>query len=398
VNAGLAHSLGYCSCMLQGALAALLSSAAVPTTPVLRPPPLTWIVAADWDDTIKAGGNGKLFGVRGVGQRVRGTYPGMVTLIAELDQCGVSAVCRQARITHKRSFQIWSANPFTNKKPSSSVPFLHSKPHTRKGSKLGGLAWALSNWAVPQPLRPLALERGARLLADAKYRAFKKTIGKRSDSRTEIIFFGDSAQGDVVAARRMVEDEQGGKRVYCFIHDLTREVLPSREPAFIDERIAIKRPFGTAAEEGGSEAWRSPQLRFYQTVPEASYLLAQLGFLERAALRRVVEAARRECVGCQAVVDECTITRLEQEGRDSSSYEELIVRDMAACEALLACDSFWEADGDGVACTPPVATEFAPSELAEACVRKSERACRRAARAAAFREYAEGQWRRRLRA
>ena len=60
-----------------------------------RPSPRTfdgpWLVGSDWDDTIVEGGNGKLVGVRGIGQHVNGTYPGMTTLLAELDVAGRAA-------------------------------------------------------------------------------------------------------------------------------------------------------------------------------------------------------------------------------------------------------------------------------------------------------------------
>ena len=46
-------------------------------------PCLPWLVATDWDDTVKAGGH-SLFGIKGVGRRVKGTYPGITTLMAEL--------------------------------------------------------------------------------------------------------------------------------------------------------------------------------------------------------------------------------------------------------------------------------------------------------------------------
>ena len=63
-------------------------------------PALTWVVGTDWDDTIKAGGHGSLFGIRGVGRRLRGTYPGITTLLAELDECGTADVQ-----VAKKSFQ-----------------------------------------------------------------------------------------------------------------------------------------------------------------------------------------------------------------------------------------------------------------------------------------------------
>ena len=54
--------------------------------------PVPWVVASDWDDTIKAGGHGSLFGIRGIGRRIKGTYPGMVALLAELDPVGRALV------------------------------------------------------------------------------------------------------------------------------------------------------------------------------------------------------------------------------------------------------------------------------------------------------------------
>ena len=127
-------------------------------TPATVMPPCPWVVACDWDDTIKAGGNGRLFGIRGVGKRVRGTYPGMTTLLANLDECGSVDVQ-----IDEQSFQIWSANPFSSKKQSSCVPHLHRRPMTRRGSLLAGLAWALDQENTKSPgqsrTRALAPER-----------------------------------------------------------------------------------------------------------------------------------------------------------------------------------------------------------------------------------------------
>eukprot|EP00966_Prymnesium_polylepis_P231710 5360460-Prymnesium_polylepis.1 len=144
-------------------------------------PALSWIVATDWDDTVKAGGNDAFFGIRGVGRRVKGTYPGIVPLLAELDECGTTDINLD-----KRSFQVWSANPFSSKKPSSSLPPLHCKPLTRRGSPLAGLAWALSNWAAPRRYRTASLQRSATLLADSKYRAFRRAARSCGDDATEI--------------------------------------------------------------------------------------------------------------------------------------------------------------------------------------------------------------------
>ena len=107
----------------------------------------TWIIGSDWDDTIKAGGNGRFFGIRGVGRRVKGTYPGVTTLMAELDECGTTKVQ-----VDQRSFQIWSANPFSSKIPTSCEPPLHRRPITRRGSVLAGLGWVAANQVPAWPL------------------------------------------------------------------------------------------------------------------------------------------------------------------------------------------------------------------------------------------------------
>jgi len=361
---------------------------------------LNWILATDWDDTVKAGGNDQFFGIRGVGRRVKGTYPGMVTLLAELDECGTVDIN-----IDKHSFQVWSANPFSSKIPSSCVPPLHRKPLTCHGSKRAGLAWALSNW-VPKRfngLRDRCLERSVTLLADAKYRTFRKVAQSCGSDATEIIFFGDSAQGDVDLARRMVEDEEHGTRVWAFLHDLTREVVPGRLPVFSDERIIIQQPF--SGELRRSDAWTSPRINFYKTIPEAAFMLAQYGFLDRDGLGRVIAAARRECVGCQWAVDTCTIERLKAEGRTSCIYEELVMLDIAKCEALIDCDGFWEnefssSDLDGFARESALATEeiSTPQGVAELLMQRTAQASERARRAGAFREYAEAEWKRQLRA
>lgn len=266
-------------------------------------PPLTWLVATDWDDTVKAGGH-SFYGVRGVGQRIKGTYPGVTTLLVELDECGGTSSLPM----HKASFQVWSANPFSNKKPTSCIPPLHRKPVTRRGSLIAGLGWVVAN-SVPERLaaaRSWALERSACALGDVKFRAFRHAA-KTWGPATEIIFIGDSAQGDATAARRMLEDPQHGERTWVLLHDLTREVEPGKEPIHHDERIAIRRPFGSAIGASGeaSDTWRSRRLCYYKTTPEAAFLLAQHGFLTRDALKKVVDATRREMVGWPGTLTHC---------------------------------------------------------------------------------------------
>ena len=356
---------------------------------------LTWVVATDWDDTVKAGGNDRFFGIRGVGRRIKGTYPGVTTLLAELDECGstdlISSLSKSQQ--NKQSFQVWSANPFSNKKPSSCVPPLHRKPVTRRGSLVAGCQWVAAN-SVPRrfgAVRQWALERGATALGDVKLGAFRRAA-KSAPPGAEIIFVGDSAQGDAYAARKMIEDAKDGERAWVFLHDLTREVTPCQEPLFEDERIAIRNPFRGKQH---SDAWKSPRLHYYKTTPEAAFLLAQNGFLTRDSLRRIVDATCRETIDCPFQVDEATIARLRAQDRECCAYSELIRRDVAKCEQLLGCDRFWrEASRKGVVrCT---------EELAKPCrvpsmVCRSEEAARRAEKAAAFREAAEAEWRRELR-
>ena len=252
----------------RGLLLVLLARSAA-SPPRLGP----WIVGSDWDDTVIAGGNcAATFGIRGVGRRVQGTYPGMTTLLAELDPCGTSPmVCR------RETFQIWSANPFSSKKARSCTPELHCTPVTRRGSMLSGLVWVASN-AIPRALprtRRWALERAARALGTGKVRSFRRAAraAAHASEQTEVVFFGDSAQGDADAGRRMVQDAAYGRRAWVFIHDLTREVEPGAAPVLRDERIAIKRPCGHA----DADAWRCPRLNYYKTVPEAAFQLAQHG-------------------------------------------------------------------------------------------------------------------------
>ena len=181
------------SCLLLLLIGRVNSKAAPPKSP--------WIVGTDWDDTVKAGGNGKLFGIRGVGRRIRGTYPGITTLLAELDECGSVDVHFD-----KKSFQVWSANPFSSKKPQSCKPPLHRKPVTRRGPIHYGLCWVAAN-SVPTrfvAIRRWCLEHAAAGLGDGKYRAFCRAAKAAGDESTEILFIGDAAQGDELAARRML--------------------------------------------------------------------------------------------------------------------------------------------------------------------------------------------------
>jgi hypothetical protein len=297
--------------------------------------PFTWIIGADWDDTLKAGGNDRFFGIRGVGRRVRGTYPGVTTLMAELDECGTVDVQFD-----QRCFQVWSANPFSNKKQSSCVPPLHRKPLTRKGSLLAGLGWVLANqlpgWPSPA-VRRWCLEASAKSLGTAKVRAFRRAATEAGPS--EILFFGDSAQGDVSAALRMLSDKEHGAKAWVFIHDLTREVAPGgRAPKFEDARIAVRNPF----RGDHRDAWRDPRLHFYKTYPEAAFLLAQQGFLGRRSLQRIVDATRRELDREDSFRrDERVLERLRRQGRASVEYRTLIEEDARKCEALIACERFW---------------------------------------------------------
>ena len=361
-------------------------------------PSVAWIVGTDWDDTVKAGGNGKLdFGIRGVGRRVRGTYPGITTLLAELDECGTPDVQLD-----KRSFQVWSANPFSSKKTSSCIPNLHRKPLTRRGNLLAGLGWVAAN-SVPTSMptvREWCLERTAAALGDGKFRAFRRAASACRDSGSEIVFFGDSAQGDAWAASRMLDAPGDGTRAWAFIHDMTREVRPEQAPQHLDARIAIRRPFRR------SRAWESPRLNYYKTTPEAAFLLAQHGFLGRDALQRIVDATRREIVECPFIVDEQTVARLHDEGRDCCAYRELILKDAAKAEALVRHDAFWRgtsrpAHETGETTVPQRARSTeeiaSPRDVRRAVGRRSQDASARAHRAATFRRAAEAEWRRRLR-
>ena len=174
-------------------LLVLVESAASPRTSASFP----WVVSSDWDDTIKAGGHGSLFGIRGIGRRIEGTYPGVTALLAELDPLwsGRDLLGKQP------SFQIWSANPFSSKKQTSCSPPLHRKPVTRKGSLPAGIAWVISKtipeW-VPPVTRTWLVEHSAKQLGDVKYKAFRREAAAVGDA-TEIVFFGDTAQGDAAA-------------------------------------------------------------------------------------------------------------------------------------------------------------------------------------------------------
>ena len=327
--------------------AALAAPSPRPATAASPPRLGPWIVGSDWDDTVVAGGNhAATFGIRGVGRRVRGTYPGMTTLLAECDPC-----CRASATTACRpeTFQIWSANPFSSKTRASCTPELHRTPVTRRGGLLSGLGWVASN-AIPGVLpktRRWGRERAARDLGTGKLRAFRRAAraAARESDETEVVFFGDSAQGDADAGRRMVQDAAHGRRAWVFIHDLTRESEPGAAPLHSDERVAIRRPFDRA------DAWRSPRFNYYKTVPEAAFLLAQHGFLGRAAVRRVAIATRREIEGDGArhfSQDEETLARLRGAGREPRPLKALIEHDLRKCDALVGADAFWECTGPGV--------------------------------------------------
>ena len=303
--------------------------------------------------------------------------------------------------------QIWSANPFSHKKTSSCSPALHRTPVMRRGSLLPGAGWFLAN-EIPRGAFPRtrrwALERTAKSLGAGKYRAFRRAAAA-TGNETAVLFFGDSAQGDAHAARRMLSDRAHGTRAWAFVHDLTREVVPGEVPRHVDERIAIKQPFRRGEGEGGGDpssqrraaaaaaAWRSPRMNYYKTVPEAAFLLAQLGFLDRDSLRRVVDATNRE-IRCpfnaaaaprggadaapqtpqqseqqqlrslfdldgngfvkrsernrRFAKDEVVLERLRREGRLSACPLKTLIRyDVRKCEALIRNDDFWAVAGGG---------------------------------------------------
>ena len=126
-------------------------------------------------------------------------------------------------------------------------------------------------------------------------------------------------------------------------------------------------------------------------------MLAQHGFLTREALCRVVDATRREIIDCPFTRDEPTIARLAAQSRDDCAYGELICHDAAKCEKLIRCDRFWRGACPlgGKQC---VLEEIRRAAHVPGMVRRSAEAAARAKRAAAFREAAEAEWRRRLRA
>lgn len=296
---------------------------------------LPWVVASDWDDTIKAGGRGFDFGIRGVGQRVDGTYPGTTKMLQQLTT--------SSEQVDKRCFQIWSANPFSSKKTTSCTPNLHRKPVTRRGSILAGIGWVIAN-ELPECLpnvRDAARRHGAKAMGDVKYRAFRRLAKEAGPG--EVIFIGDSAQGDVDAARRMVTDRQHGSKAWVLIHDLTREVAPGQEPIFTDKRVAIKAPFrcGRSADR---DIWRSERVLFYKTVPEAAFLLAQHGFLSQGSLQEIVTAAQQELEGRDFRCDEAVLERLRKEGRTCCRYQKLVEDDLKKCKALIGCRSFWSSE------------------------------------------------------
>ena len=252
----------------------------------LRVPPVPWVVASDWDDTIKAGGHGLLFGIRGIGKRISGTYPGMNALLAELDPCWSGREC----LSKDSSFQIWSAKPFGSKKQNSCSPPLHRRPVTRHGSMRAGVSWVFANKCpgLSRERRDRYLETAAMKMGRAKYLIFRKEA-EAAEAGTELLFFGDSAQGDAFAASLIVDDAEHGERAFVFLHDLTRGVRPHEPPRHEDARIVIKEPF-KACRVG----WSCPRVVYYKTVPEAAFVLAQLGFLGRDSLRYFVETTRRE--------------------------------------------------------------------------------------------------------
>ncbi len=358
---------------------------ATPTS-VPRPQALPWILASDWDDTIKAGGHGVLFGIRGIGKRIEGTYPSMTALLAELDPCWSG----RESLSSAPSFQIWSAKPFGSKKQSSCSPPLHRLPVTRHGSLRAGIRWALAN-KVPrrfERLRAEWLEQSAKAMGRAKFRTFRQEARRlaAAGADTEILFFGDSAQGDAHAASLILDSAEYGSRAFVFIHDLTRGTMPHEPPCHVDERIAIKEPLKHCR-----AGWRSARICYFKTVPEAAFQLAQHGFLEREALQFVVEASRREMGMLHVERDEVVLHRLRSLGRAALPYDELVRSDLEKCEAMLRHDACW-------ACDEPVQGAAADGErraLATAeveaaaigeRVRRSPSAHERAQRAASFKE------------
>ena len=72
----------------------------------------------------------------------------------------------------------------------------------------------------------------------------------------------------------MLGDPQAGERAWAFIHDLTREAVPGREPAHEDARIAVRQPFQRGC-AGAPCPVGSGRVTYYKTVPEAAFVLAQ---------------------------------------------------------------------------------------------------------------------------
>ena len=358
-----------------------------------------WIIASDWDDTIKAGGHGALFGIRGVGKRVKGTYPGMTTLLGALDPCwtGRQLLCsvkrgsRGARTRGPDTFQVWSAKPFGSKKQSSCSPPLHREPVTRHGGILAGLGWVISNKMPECKAKTLARSVAARALGRNKFNTFRREA-ESCGPRTEILFFGDSAQGDAHTARLMVDCPQYGAQAFVLLHDLTRGTTPYEAPRHEDTRIAIKQPF-----DGCRSGWQCPRVAYYKTTPEAAFLLAQLGFLSRSSLQYVVEVTRHEMGVLVIQRDEAALERLRRKGQNAPlAYDALVRDDLEKCEALLRNDAFWRdaprrrRRATEVVTTPakekrPLSTVQVSVRDASAVIRRSTRARERARRAESFR-------------
>ena len=344
--------------------------------------PIPWIVASDWDDTIKAGGHGALFGIRGIGKRVEGTYPGMTTLLAELDPCW----CGREVLTSAHTFQIWSAKPFGSKKQNSCSPPLHRKPVTRHGKLMAGRAWVASNRMPECPPRAWCRKQAAKALGRAKFGTFISEAQHCGDESTEVLFFGDSAQGDAYAASLMIDCPKNGQRAFCLLHDLTRGTTSAEAPCHEDVRIAVKTPF-----ESCRAGWRCPRVMYYKTVPEAAFMLAQLGFLRRPNLQYVVETTRREMDTIVVQRDEMALERLRRKGQEEPlAYDALVYSDLKKCEALLRSDKFWRPpprmrdEGERRA----LATDEVALREVKSVVRRSAAAHERAKRSAGFREAA----------
>jgi hypothetical protein len=381
-----------------------------------------WVVAADWDDTIKAGGNSRfLYHVQGISRRVKSSYPGVTTLLEELDPCW-SSEQQPLLMNSKPTFEVWTAKPWGSKKPNKCDPPLHRKPITRHGRFSSGIRWVLANCSCASDAMR---EDAAKQLGRDKVRHFEKLAAAFPAPHTQILFFGDTGQGDGTAAELMVDNEQHGKRTFVFLHDITGETSSERKACFEDPRIAVKSPFQNSK---SGDHLSCERINYYKTVPEAAFLLAQHGFLTRDKLRRVVEASKADKeTGLRKRSDEKqgwlarrgVMRSFKGFGNvKGAGYGQTLDEDIDKCEELLTCDGFWAASAsegdDAVAAaassttTPEEVSEdfgslraqmkrptaIHPDECATprhvASIRRSVTANERARRA---RRFAEGVWR-----